>query len=109
MHEAAAAYWSNLRLSVGDAYDDLVDRLRRINGEIENRAGVSVPVPSRETFRKHLRSLECFETVAARYGVKEANKRFKSTGKGLAAHRPLLLATIDHTPADVHIVMEGDE
>ncbi|QYF87279.1 Mu transposase C-terminal domain-containing protein [Brevundimonas sp. PAMC22021] len=109
MHEAAAAYWSNLRLSVGDAYDDLVDRLRRINGEIENRAGVSVPVPSRETFRKHLRSLECFETVAARYGVKEANKRFKATGKGLTAHRPLLLATIDHTPADVHIVMEADE
>lgn len=109
MHEAAAAYWSNLRLSMGDAYDDLVERLRRINAEIESRAGASVPVPSREAFRKHLRSLECFETVAARYGVKEANKRFKATGEGLTAYRPLLLAAIDHTPADVHIVMEADE
>ncbi|MEN5229137.1 Mu transposase C-terminal domain-containing protein [Brevundimonas naejangsanensis] len=109
MHEAAAAYWSNLRLSMGDAYDDLVERLRRINAEIESRASASVPVPSREAFRKHLRSLECFETVAARYGVKEANKRFKATGEGLTAYRPLLLAAIDHTPADVHIVMEADE
>jgi putative transposase len=109
MHEAAVAYWSNLRLSVGDAYDDLVDRLQRINEEIGSRAGASVPVPSKETFRKHLRSLECFETVAARYGPKEAQKRFKATGEGLAAHRPLLLATIDHTPADVHVVMEADQ
>lgn len=109
MHEAAAAYWSNLRLSVGDAYDDLVDRLQRINGEIASRAGACVPVPAKETFRKHLRRLECFETVAARYGVTEANKRFKATGEGLKAHRPLLLATIDHTLADVHIVMDVDE
>lgn len=110
MHEAAAAYWSNLRLNVGDAYDDLAFRLQRINREIKSREGnVVVPVPSKETFRKHLRSLECSETYAARYGKKEANKRFKATGRGLEAHRPLLLATIDHTPADVHIVMEVDE
>lgn len=108
MHEAAAAYWSNLRMSVGDAYDDLMDRLSRINAELEGRLGVTVPVPSRETFRKHLRSLECFDTVAARYGLKEANKRFKAIGEGLKAHRPLLLATIDHTPADVHIVMDAE-
>ncbi|NBB62045.1 DDE-type integrase/transposase/recombinase [Pseudomonas sp. ODNR1LW] len=109
MHEAAAAYWSNLKLSVGDAYDDLVDRLQRINDAIESRSGAGVPVPSREAFRKHLRSLECFETVAARYGKKEANKRFKATGEGLNAHRPLLLATIDHTLADIHIVMDADQ
>lgn len=109
MHEAALAYWSKLQMSIGDAYDDLVDRLQRINEAIESRSGSKVPVPSRETFRKHLRSLECFETVAARYGPKEAKKRFKATGEGLAAHRPLLLATIDHTAADVHVVMEADE
>ena len=109
MHEAALAYWSKLQMSMGDAYDDLVDRLQRVNEAIESRSGSKVPVPSRETFRKHLRSLECFETVAARYGPKEAKKRFKATGEGLAAHRPLLLATIDHTAADVHVVMEADE
>jgi putative transposase len=109
MHKAAAAYWSDLKLSVGDAYDDLVDRLQLINQEIKSRAGDGVPVPSKETFRKHLRNLECFETVAARYGQKEATKRFKATGEGLKAHRPLLLATIDHTPADVQVVMEVDE
>ena len=109
MHEAALAYWSNLKLNIGDAYDDLVDRLQQINEAIERQSGAAVPVPSREAFRKHLRSLECFETVAARYGKKEANKRFKATGEGLDAHRPLLLATIDHTPADVHVVMEVGE
>ncbi|MFN3535933.1 MAG: integrase, partial [Brevundimonas sp.] len=109
MHEAAAAYWSNLQLNIGDAYDDLVSRLRVINRELEARAVERVPIPSKETFRKHLRSLECYETVAARYGKKEGTKRFKATGEGLKAHRPLLLATIDHTPADVHIVMEADE
>lgn len=109
MHEAALAYWSNLQLNIGDAYDDLVDRLQRINEAIDIRSGLGVPVPSRETFRKHLRSLECDETVAARYGAKEAKKRFKATGEGLAAHRPLLLATIDHTLADVHVVLEADE
>lgn len=109
MHEAALAYWSNLKLSVGDAYDDLVDRLLHINVALESRSGTRVPVPSREAFRKHLHSLECFETVAARYGPKEAKKRYQATGEGLKAHRPLLLATIDHTPADVHIVMEADQ
>lgn len=109
IHEAATAYWSDLKLTVADAYDDLVFRLQEINREIESRAGDGVAVPSRETFRKHLRSLECFETVAARYGKKEATNRFKATGEGLKAHRPLLLATIDHTPADVHVVMEVDE
>lgn len=107
LHRHALSFWSNLRQSIGDAYDDLRFALSRLNAWITNRSSKwrTVPIPSKETFRKQVRALECYETIAARYGKKAADHRFKATGQGLRARRPLLLGAMDHTQVDYHVAV----
>jgi len=107
LHDYALSYWSNLRQSIGDAYDDLRFSLNRVNIWIKQRSSYwrTVPIPSKETFRKQIRALECYETVAERYGKKAADQRFKATGQGLRARRPLLLGAMDHTQVDYHVAV----
>ena len=103
MHEAAVIYWSDPRQSIKGARDLLWDALAKINRDLE---GCPLEPPSKEAFRLYVRELECFDTVAARYGNKEANSRFKPCGTGLVAERPLLLGAMDHTLMDVFVVID---
>lgn len=108
MHEEALSFWAGHRKTVGDAYDDLSYYLKSLNSWISTRSNRwrAVPIPSRERFRTYLRSLECYETLTARYGKREADKRLKAKGLGLQAHRPLALGAMDHTLADFHVVAD---
>lgn len=108
VHRAAMAYWANAAETIGGAHDLLVGRLAKINRWLEANKLALVPLPSEETFRKHVRHTECFDTVAAKYGTKEANQRFKACGTGLVSHRPLLLGAMDHTRADFFVVIDVD-
>lgn len=107
MHEEAVAYWSDHKKSIRQCYKVLRKYLTGLNRRIASRGGIKVRVPSFETFRRYVRLLECYDTVATKFGVAEAKRRFKAIGKGLASQRPLLLGAMDHTELDVHIVMDA--
>lgn len=109
MHEEATAYWADHKKSLGDAYDDLCEYLGDLNGWIGNRSSrwMRVPVPSKETFRKYVWSLECHETVAGKFGKKVADQKFKACGQGLVSRRPLMLGAMDHTQVDYHVVINS--
>lgn len=95
-------YWANPRMSIADAFAKMSSRLIRLNRWRE-RAAVDLPhfkLPSRETFRKKVRSFECYETYAAKWGEKRAKARFKGAGRGLRAQRFLELGCMDHTMLD---------
>jgi putative transposase len=105
MHRCAMAYWAERGTSIGDAYARLCVRLAKINKWRARHGQTPVATPAKETFRTHVRRTECWETVAAKYGPKEADRRFKACGKGLAAKRPLLLGAMDHTILDCFVVI----
>lgn len=102
----AILYWADPRVSIGDVQRLLKLRFYKINDRLARRGIKAVQAPSAETVRRAIRDIECWETVAAKFGTKEANKRFKPCGVGLRANRPLLLGAIDHTVLDCHIVVE---
>lgn len=104
----AVMYWADPRISIGDTYRLLRARFYRINDWLMCRGMAAVQAPSAETLRRAIRDIECWETVAAKFGSKEANKRFKPCGVGLRAYRPLLLGAMDHTVLDCHIVVEEE-
>lgn len=108
LHAHAVMYWAEPRISIGDSYRLLSVRFYRINDWLKRHGKMAIPVPSTETLRRAIRDIECWETVAAKFGSKEANKRFKPCGAGLKAYRPLLLGAMDHTVLDCHIVLEED-
>lgn len=106
LHAYAIKYWSDPRVSIGDIYNLLWCRFARINAWLARHGNGAIAVPSKEAFRRHVRSIECLETVTAKFGAKEANRRFKACGEGLRAHRPLLLGAMDHTILDCHVVVD---
>lgn len=105
MHEEAMSFWADHKKTIGDAYDDLCEYLAGLNAWLKSRRWRCVPIPSKETFRQHVRATESYETVAAKYGKKEADQRFKACRPGLVSHRPLLLAAMDHTRADYFVAL----
>jgi putative transposase len=107
MHRCAMTYWAERGTSIGDAYARLCVRLARINRWLARHERPTVVIPSKEAFRLHVRLTECWETVAAKYGLKEADKRFKACGKGLVSNRPLLLGAMDHTILDCFVAINA--
>lgn len=106
VHHYAMRYWADLSLSMGDVHAALVARLARVNKRLVLGGMQSIPVPSFETMRLHIRRVECWETFASRYGKKAANERFKACGRGLAADRALRLGAMDHTSLDCMVVVQ---
>jgi putative transposase len=107
----ALKYWSPIALSKGDAYALFAGCIARINRRRDG-LGSCLPqlkLPSKETFRKQVRRLECYETYAARHGEKKAKARFGPSGEGLVAERLLQLGCLDHTMVDGVLVMSCDQ
>lgn len=107
MHEEAVAYWGDHKKSISQSYNAFYVYLKGLDKYLISRGGVGFQVPVLETFRRYVRSLECYDTVATKWGVAEAKRRFKAIGKGLASRRPLLLGAMDHTEMDVHLVLDA--
>lgn len=107
MSKAAIWYWSARRWSKTDAYARLAQGLEKINLERQSVQLPALRIPSRETFRKEVNRLECFDTFREKFGLKAANARFKACGKGLRATRILQLGAMDHTTLDGVVVFDG--
>lgn len=109
MHEAAVVYWADHAVNITETYGGLRASLRQLNRYLASRGWSEIAIPGKETFRQYVRSLECYDTVAAKWGAVEAKKRFTAIGKGLTSHRPFLLGAMDHTLMDVHLVLQLDQ
>lgn len=109
LDKAARKFWSCRPTSMSEAYDDMCSDLNKLNRRLITSRFRPVSTPAFETFRRRVRKLESYATVAAKYGVREADTRYKAIGRGLEAERPLLLGAMDHTQVDCHIVVHVDQ
>lgn len=106
MNVSALHYWADRSVDIRDAYARFAADLHAVNVEREAANEEPLRLASRETFRKLLRSLECFETYKARYGQKLANLRFNGCGAGLRAARFLEIGCLDHKLLDNVVVID---
>ena len=105
MNAFALLYWADRSVAISDAYARLIKAL----GEIDAGRDIPLPRPSKEAFRKLVRSLECFDTYKARYGKQLAKARFEGCGEGLRASRFLELGCLDHKLLDNVVVIDLDQ
>lgn len=68
--------------------------------------GDDIPLPSRSTFYRRLRSLKPYDVERARYGRRIADKKFRLSGAGVEVHTILERVEIDHTPIDGFLIDE---
>lgn len=106
MFRFAIAYWSDPSLQKTIAHDRLVKKLQCINKRLAQSDLPALPIPGRTTFFDIISKCENYETYSARHGATAANIRYKPNERGLVAERPLQLAAMDHSRADVHVVVE---
>jgi putative transposase len=111
MLRESLGYWAHFGRSIDAAYARFKGRITNLNKYRASRAQYmpQLKLPSDETFRKEIRRLECYETLAARYGEKKAKARLKASGQGLVAQRFLQLGCMDHTLVDNVVVMNLDQ
>lgn len=64
-------------------------------------------VPGLRTIQRRIADLYAFDLACARYGKKEAERRFAHYGKSRGVARVLEIVEIDHTPIDLLVV--GDD
>lgn len=111
MDRFALRYWSRRGWSQSDAYAMMACLIEYLNERACRYAsgGAELKLPAKELFRRRLKTLECYDTYAAKFGEKKAAARFKPTGRGLEAARILRLGCIDHTFLDGVAVIDADE
>lgn len=103
-------FWSARGWSQADAYARLRKRIWYIN-QRRARGRCDLPLlerPGKETFRKAIRGLECYDTYCEKYGEKSANTHFKPNERGLTADRFLRLGCMDHTILDSVVVIDAN-
>lgn len=108
MNSIVRWYYGARHRSIDDAYakfskihDYLESRNCRDRGMIKRWKK-----PSNETLRVRIRSSESFEFIGAKWGKKEARRRYKGVGNGMRAERPLDIVMIDATVIDTFLVYD---
>lgn len=69
----------------------------------------SYPIPVDETIRLWIHQNADWWHWAQRYGVKNANSRYRGRGRAIEATRPLEYVMFDHTKIDAWAVVQDDE
>lgn len=90
--------------SAEDIYLDVVDKVQLAN---HRRAGENkLVVPGMRTIQRRMSSIGAFDIAVAKYGIKEAERRFARVGMARRAEHILQIVEIDHTPVDLLVVDE---
>lgn len=108
LNEAALLYWADRTLSIADSYARFAHDVACLNEERLQNGQAPFVVPSKETHRKLIRSLEGFDTYKARLGEKLAKLRLEGCGEGLKANRFLELGCMDTKYLDNLVVVDFD-
>lgn len=79
--------------------------MRRIaNANRLRPAKEQLPIPCRRTIYREIDHWPRFEVMAARYGKRHAEMKFRVSGAGPEAVRALQRVSMDHTPSDLIVV-----
>ena len=136
---AIEAYWDDQAFTIGDALamfeaeadaidadhalpldegqapqpvEDDKEVRRDANGRLKRKKKVrksNHPIPCAETIRLWIHQNADWWHWAQRYGVNNANRRFRGRGKAIEATRPLEYVMFDHTQLDVWAVMHDED
>ena len=63
-----------------------------------------LPIPSRRTIYREIGRRPRFDVIAARYGKRHAEMKFRVAGAGPEVERALQRVSMDHTPSDLVVV-----
>ena len=86
--------------------EDILDQIRHVI-ELRNRTRVTsehLAPPCLRTIQRRLAELPQFDVAVAKYGVREAERRYADLGVARKVSRILQLVEIDHTPLDLLLV-----
>lgn len=105
VHEAAVWFWATKRATKADAYAWLFARVEEANANL--RPGQAKhKLPSKETLRKRIERLRCWETVRAKEGEQSAAKLYKGSGEPILVDRLLEIVLCDATALEQVIVFD---
>jgi len=135
-NRAIEAYWDDQSFAIGDAIAQFAAEAESIdaehylplkelevaaadveaddrdaNGRLKRRKKTrksNHPIPCNETIRLWIHQNADWWHWAQRYGVKNANSRFRGRGKAIEATRPLEYVMFDHTEVDVWAVVHDE-
>lgn len=95
-------YKNSQRITMRDAYLELVNRISEYNIYTENK----LKVPAFSTVCRYLSKISEFELVCKRLSRRDAEEKFSIVGKGVKVNYPLERVEIDHTELDIMLVSE---
>jgi len=98
-------FLTNKRGSAEDVHKAVELAIRKSNGE--RSAAEQLKVPGFRTIQRRIASLYAFEMAVARFGAKEAERRFAHHLGARRVSRILELVEIDHTPVDLLVTDEN--
>lgn len=134
-NRAIEAFWDDQAFTIGDALAQYTAEADHIDAEHalplkeieppveidEDRRDANGRLKRKKKARKSNHPIPCTETIrlwihqnadwwhwAQRYGVDNANRRFRGRGKAIEATRPLEYVMFDHTPVDVWAVVHDE-
>lgn len=106
VHEAAIFYWSDRKASIADAYTHL--SCERAKLEVERREDLGPSLPSYETVRLRVRSLDTYATRKQKYGDAAADRMFSASGEPIPVTRPFERVFLDGTELE-QITVFGED
>lgn len=98
-------YMSSDRPTIKTIHEKVLASFDERNAERVERGLPAFIVPSRETTRRAVRSLDPFAVISARFGEAAARKRFRPVLNGLDLTRPLQRVEIDEWEVDLMSLM----
>lgn len=96
-------YLTRERQSKQEVYQTLLYRIQQHN----KLHAKNISRPSRSTVYRMINELDDYTVVAERHGIKEAEKVYRISGKGVSTDFPLERVEIDHTPLDIMVIDEA--
>lgn len=105
---SAIAYWSVEARTKQDAYEDLKTRIANANRRLQPGA-VKHNLIGRSAFFERIDKLECEDTVRAKFGDEEVERRFSGAGEPIEANYCFEYGYIDATRLDNVIVFDAED
>lgn len=105
VHEAALYFWTRPRAQVMDAFSWLSDQIDRLPSKNDGSIHLC---PSKQTLYKRVDALRCYDTVKAKHGEREAERRYRGSGENLVVNDLLDVVLMDATTLEQTIVFDED-
>ncbi|WP_411353091.1 Mu transposase C-terminal domain-containing protein (plasmid) [Leisingera aquaemixtae] len=100
-------YLDRERPTIKAIHEEVQKAFEERNTERQEQGLPGLKVPSRETTRRAIRTLDPFAVIAARFGTAAARKRFKPVLSGLDLTRPLQRVEMDEWDIDLMTLMHS--